>query len=220
MWLVSYHIGIGQNVVSNLLGPREHTCLRMDSDEASRLNNVESAPLATFLGQYPSMTTISPIASYHAHIAAQLAVADLYHLRHWMPWDPILSNCHSSCQYVARLCQLSTLVWYWKLGFESQVARGSGMKQRRKYYTVRMGRESCSVLCVFSRYNSLHPWNIFVWPRIKALQEKLCVCFTHTKSSSSPSINSPNSRRPSETGQMHKTRNVTWKAKNICTDIE
>ena len=49
----------------------------------------------------------------------------------------------------------------------------------RKYYTVRMGRESCSVLCVFSRYNSLHPWNIFVWPRIKALQEKLCVCFTH-----------------------------------------
>ena len=92
MWLVSYHIGMGQNVVSNLLGPREHTCLRMDSDEASRLNNVESAPLATFLGQYPSMTTISPIASYHAHITAQLAVADLYHLRHWRPWDPSLPN--------------------------------------------------------------------------------------------------------------------------------
>ena len=49
-----------------------------DSDEASRLNKVECAPLATFLGQYPSMTTISPIASYHAHIAAWLAVAVTY----------------------------------------------------------------------------------------------------------------------------------------------
>ena len=50
--------------------------------------------------------------------------------------------------------------------------------------------------------------------------KRSCVSVSHTKSGSSPSINSLNSRRPSETGQMHKTRNVTWKAKNICSDIE
>lgn len=84
-----------------------------DSDEASRLNNVECAPLATFLGQYPSMTTISPIASYHAHITAWLAVAVTYITCDiGGPEIQAFQISHSSCQYVARLCRLSTLVWY------------------------------------------------------------------------------------------------------------